>query len=246
MTTEFLVRLKPRTSKRRKGVPLTPERYMIRGVRFDEERGWYRITDAEFAEQLRGLTHNDREDGVQIFDVCTAKEAAALQDREKRTTPKRSVEDANALNVESASRVTPRGARELRGGAVTRADAVFSSVGHPPSKRQGNCAGNLLGNLEARHERAHEATPVKSPPPMIDGADGEEDEGWSGDGLASDGEDFVPEVGQIGDAGEDDAGEGETGDVDAPVNTPAPRAAGAPKAQGGPRGRTKGGSSAKR
>lgn len=106
-----LVRLKPLPSKARKGIPRTPSRYSIRGQRFDEKLGWYTINDRVFAEELRALTHNDREDGFPIFDVCTQAEANALEAREKRAPVRRDVETAVAVG---------RPARAVaRAGAVT-------------------------------------------------------------------------------------------------------------------------------
>jgi hypothetical protein len=126
MTTEFLVRLKPRPAKKRKGVPQTPSRYMIEGVRFEEAKGWYRIKDAAFAERLRDLTHNDREDGVSIFDVATPREAEAIQARERRAKVRRDVEDADVQTV--APKVT---GRALRSKAVRVADVTPEAEPEP-------------------------------------------------------------------------------------------------------------------
>lgn len=105
---KFLVRLKRRALKRRKGIPQTPDRYMIQGVRFEEKKGWYIVRDKAFADVLRDLTHNDREDGIPIFDVCTPAEAEAIQAREKRVAERRDVDDAQVIG--RAAR--PRALRE--------------------------------------------------------------------------------------------------------------------------------------
>lgn len=70
----FLVRLKPFNEKKGYVVRV----YMIDGVRFHEERGWYEVPD-EFANRLRDL-HQDHynEDSPVLFDVCTRKEAERL------------------------------------------------------------------------------------------------------------------------------------------------------------------------
>lgn len=112
------VRLKPRPAKPRKGLPRTPGRYMFRGVRFEESRGWYQITDAVFAKELSELTHNDREDGVPIFDVMTQEQAQATQARERRSKLKREVEDAEVQTV--TPNVSPRARRSSN--AITTSD----------------------------------------------------------------------------------------------------------------------------
>lgn len=70
----FLVRLKPFNEKKGYVVRV----YMIDGVRFHEERGWYEVPD-EFANRLREL-HQDHynDDSPLLFDVCTRKEAERL------------------------------------------------------------------------------------------------------------------------------------------------------------------------
>lgn len=108
MAKEYLVRLRPRPAKPRKGVANTPARYMIRGVRFEESKGWYKVPDPAFAEELRELTHNGREDGVRIFDVCTPKEAAAIQAKERRSKVRRDVEDAEVQTVTPTARARAR------------------------------------------------------------------------------------------------------------------------------------------
>lgn len=117
-STVYFVRLKPRPQKKRKGVPQTPSRYMIRGVRFEEARGWYRITDVAFARELKALTHNDREDGIPIFDVCTPAEAEAIKVKERRARTRVDVEDAEVQTVSPQARRA-----RARAGAVTTADA---------------------------------------------------------------------------------------------------------------------------
>lgn len=117
-STVYFVRLKPRPQKKRKGVPQTPSRYMIRGVRFEEARGWYRITDVAFARELKALTHNDREDGIPIFDVCTPSEAEAIKVKERRARTRVDVEDAEVQTVSPQARRA-----RARAGAVTTADA---------------------------------------------------------------------------------------------------------------------------
>lgn len=121
MTTaiDLRARLKPRAAKTRKGVPQTPARYMFRGVRFEEAKGWYKITDAELARELRELTHNDREDGIAIFDVCTPAQAGEIQKRESRARTRVAAEDAELQTVTPIARRT-----SARAGAITTSDVV--------------------------------------------------------------------------------------------------------------------------
>lgn len=158
----FLVRLKPRPAKPRKGQVKTPSRYMYGGVRFEENKGWYRITDAAFAAELEELTHNDREDGVRIFDVCTPKEAAAIQAKERRNKVRREVEDAEVQTVSPQTR-RARG----RSSAVTMDDVQPESDPDAELRR-----------------RVRDITTPKPKPEMIDGADldDEGDEADEGDG----------------------------------------------------------------
>jgi hypothetical protein len=70
----LLVRLKPFDPRR--GQVL--RRYTYAGIKFQEERGWYRVEPA-VAEYLRGVRQiaGDRHAAL-AFDVCTEAEARAL------------------------------------------------------------------------------------------------------------------------------------------------------------------------
>jgi len=75
----MLVRLKPYNVKA--GHLL--QRYSFRGIRFMGERGWYEVDD-EMAAQLKEKRQRlDDETSPLAFDVCTAEEALALEQREK-------------------------------------------------------------------------------------------------------------------------------------------------------------------
>jgi hypothetical protein len=113
--TVLYARLKPRPKHARKGVPRTPGRYMIHGVRFSVEKGWVKITDDTLLAELRTQTHNNREDGAPIFDICTKKEAEAIDAREKRAGVERtSVADATEAPAARRAR--------SRSGALSSAD----------------------------------------------------------------------------------------------------------------------------
>lgn len=100
-----LVRLKPYDPKR--GHVL--RRYTAFGVRFDESRGWYRVSD-EVAEYLGKVRQQPGLDYTPIaFDVCTEEEALALETREKREQEERAIASApNVATAHDVSALNPR------------------------------------------------------------------------------------------------------------------------------------------
>lgn len=75
----LLVRLKPHDPRR--GCVL--RRYTYRGIKFHEERGWYRVEKA-VADYLRAIRQvAGDEHSPPAFDVCAADEAKALDARDK-------------------------------------------------------------------------------------------------------------------------------------------------------------------
>jgi len=80
-----LVRLKPYDRKRGHVI----QRYTAFGVRFDEARGWYKVSD-EVAAYLATVhqTPGD-EDSPLAFDVCTQDEATAMETAEKKKAEER-------------------------------------------------------------------------------------------------------------------------------------------------------------
>lgn len=75
----MLVRLKPYDVRR--GQVL--RRYTYAGIKFHEERGWYRV-EKGVAEYLRGVHQvPDNEVTPLAFDVCTEEDAKALESREE-------------------------------------------------------------------------------------------------------------------------------------------------------------------
>ena len=145
MSIAFYVRLKPRALKRRKGLPQTPSRYMYAGIRFEEVKGWYRIEDAELAKVLARLTHNDREDGLLIFDVLDGEAARALEEKERRSTRTRAQVD-NAAEIVT---VTPK-TRRMAG----RASAVSVGDIRPEAEMIDGAEG------ETEEEFEDEAEPI--------------------------------------------------------------------------------------
>ena len=75
----LLVRLKPHDPRR--GCVL--QRYTYRGIKFHEERGWYRVEKAvaDYLRTIRQVAGDDH--SPPAFDVCSDGEAKALDTREK-------------------------------------------------------------------------------------------------------------------------------------------------------------------
>lgn len=81
----LLVRLKPYDPRR--GHVL--RRYTYRGIKFHEERGWYRV-DKAVADYLREVRQVPSDEYSPVaFDVCTDDEAKALDAKDKKATAKR-------------------------------------------------------------------------------------------------------------------------------------------------------------
>ena len=79
MTDTLLVRLKPYDPRR--GHVL--RRYTYAGIKFQEERGWYRV-EKSVAEYLRSVRPVAGDEVTPLaFDVCTEEEAKALDVREE-------------------------------------------------------------------------------------------------------------------------------------------------------------------
>jgi hypothetical protein len=80
-----LVRLKPHDPK--KGHVI--RRYTAFGVRFEEARGWYKVSD-EVAAYLATVHQRPGDDDSPLaFDVCTEEEAQRLEAAEKRKAEER-------------------------------------------------------------------------------------------------------------------------------------------------------------
>lgn len=112
----MLVRLKPFNERKRH---LT-RTYMFDGARFFVDRGWYDVPDA-FAERLRDLRQDYHDlDSPILFDVCTTKQAEALEEAEVAA-------EVKATARRPATIVTTRSQAERKpseSGDMTSADVV--------------------------------------------------------------------------------------------------------------------------
>ncbi len=120
----LLVRMKPYDPQR--GFVL--RRFTYRGVRFQPERGWYRV-QKDVGEYLKGVRQGPERHAPLAFDVCTEEEATTLEARERaEANPKKSVTDeltlsparaeeglvADALAAPREDESTPRRGRKER------------------------------------------------------------------------------------------------------------------------------------
>jgi len=75
----MLVRLKPHDPRR--GYVL--RRYTYRGIKFHDERGWYRV-DKAVAEYLRGIRQVPHDEhSPPAFDVCSEAEAREIDEKDR-------------------------------------------------------------------------------------------------------------------------------------------------------------------
>jgi hypothetical protein len=116
----LLVRLKPLNERKHHNV----KTYMIDGIRFFVERGWYEVSDA-IADTLREL-HQDHYDldSPLLFDVCTPAQAEKLENFEEHAAV-----TAKATARRPASVVNTR--RSDESGDMTSADVTGVAVDPP-------------------------------------------------------------------------------------------------------------------
>ena len=100
----LLVRLKPHDPRR--GHVL--RRYTYRGIKFQEERGWYRVEKAvaDYLRDVRQLATNPH--APLAFDVCTPDEAKALDSKETEAevTRKGATDDIKVSEARPGGAVT--------------------------------------------------------------------------------------------------------------------------------------------
>jgi hypothetical protein len=90
-------------------------RYTYRGIKFQEERGWYRVAKAvaDYLATVRQVASDEH--SPLAFDVCTEKEAAAMDAKDK--------EDSSAakLATDNIKLSVPRHAHDMTTGDLPQA-----------------------------------------------------------------------------------------------------------------------------
>lgn len=116
-----LIRLKP--INRKQGHVMRT--YMVRSIKFQEEKGWYPVTDQSLLDYLRTVrqVHTDPLSPL-AFDICTPEEALALDRAEEEEPERRSAEallrrQAQAQAQAEAAKPTKRDAAASRGDLTT-------------------------------------------------------------------------------------------------------------------------------
>lgn len=104
-----LARLKPYNPNR--GHKL--RRFMIQGIRFDADKGWYKVSEA-MADTLKEV-HQDYydEDSPLAFDIMTQAEAIALETREAEKAERRAVAASPHHTASTAKAVGGAGKGDL-------------------------------------------------------------------------------------------------------------------------------------
>ncbi len=99
----LLVRLKPYDPRR----SCVLRRFTYRGIKFHEERGWYRV-DKDVAEYLRGVRQVPGDKHAPLaFDVCTEAEAQALDaEHEAAATTRQKATEASVATPEAPAVTT--------------------------------------------------------------------------------------------------------------------------------------------
>lgn len=103
----MLVRLK--THDPRRGYVM--RRYTYRGIKFQEDRGWYRV-EKDVAEYLRTVRQvATDEHSPAAFDVCTEAEAKAMDKKEQDAEKKRlsATDDIKLSRVRDGRTTTSEG-----------------------------------------------------------------------------------------------------------------------------------------
>lgn len=116
---QMYVRLKPYNPKRGYKV----KRYSVFGIRFDHDRGWYKV-DQNVATYLKTVhVDNNDPDSPLAFDVCTEHDAREIVEKERKAALKRG-EVASPIDTASDSRLDARSEREERASIRSRAEQV--------------------------------------------------------------------------------------------------------------------------
>ncbi len=90
----LLVRLKKRDPRRARVL----RRFTYKGARFEEGKGWYQVSE-EVGDHLRAVRQRAEDEHSPLaFDVCTAAEARALDEKEaQESVPQRPADNARVV-----------------------------------------------------------------------------------------------------------------------------------------------------
>ena len=90
----LLVRLKKRDPRRAQVL----RRFTYKGARFEEGKGWYKVSE-EVGDHLRTVRQRAGDEHSSLaFDVCTAAEARALDEKEaQESAPQRPADNARVV-----------------------------------------------------------------------------------------------------------------------------------------------------
>jgi len=115
----MFARLKPFNPKRGYKV----RRYSVFGIRFDHDKGWYKV-DPNVAEYLKTVhCDNNDPDSPLAFDVCTEVEARDLVEAERKAALKRG-EIQSPIDTASDMRIDSRSEREEAATRRSKAEQV--------------------------------------------------------------------------------------------------------------------------
>ena len=144
-TQTMLVRLKPYNPK----CGFFLRRFSYRGVRLQEERGWYRL-NGEVGEYFRGVRQVDIDPNSPLaFDVCTEEEARALEEKERKEKRRRArVRDAIAVNEPLADDDLDDEELEAKAGEESSPDLTTADL--PQNKALAKDVAKKAGKLSQR------------------------------------------------------------------------------------------------
>jgi len=115
----MFARLKPFNPKRGYKV----RRYSVFGIRFDHDKGWYKV-DPNVAEYLKTVhCDNNDPDSPMAFDVCTEGEARELVEAERKAALKRG-EIQSPIDTAADMRLDSRSDREAAATRRAKAEQV--------------------------------------------------------------------------------------------------------------------------
>ncbi len=158
MTEMMLTRLKPFNPKR----GYTLRRFSVFGIRFDHDRGWYRV-DQNVATYLKTVhCDNNNPDSPLAFDVYAEEEARGVVERERLAKLKRG-EVKSPIDTASETRLDSRRQREIDSSHRASADHVGALDLDGPGGDV--TTGDLPGSTDSQPETNSADVSHELPPP---------------------------------------------------------------------------------